>query len=256
MTHPDQPNHQDPAVTIVGLLTGALAGDRDLPPADRDEAIAITQAMLLLGSPLRSDGKLTIKTLAEEAGPRRNKLTHKHTGLKDLFYALVRTHNNQPAALVELREENARLRSTVSELRRTNHEPTARSNASPASCTSWKSKTSNSANTPPLHGQPPAAATCACCTSHRAAQAKPAPARSTHPTILWRTTPDDAQQPGHPPPGRIAGRRWPSATGAKKAAEAASSYANTRATCSPVSTTSRPYNRAISSSAVMPPPNP
>ncbi len=40
---------------------------------------------LLIGVPLHSDGQLTIKSLAAEAGLRRNKLTHKHTGLKDLF---------------------------------------------------------------------------------------------------------------------------------------------------------------------------
>ncbi|MBV7701075.1 hypothetical protein [Streptomyces sp. TRM70350] len=52
---------------------------------------AITDAMvrLLIGAPLHSDGKLTIVSLATEAGLRRNKLTHKHTGLKDLFYEAV-----------------------------------------------------------------------------------------------------------------------------------------------------------------------
>ncbi|KAF5999759.1 hypothetical protein BOG92_024930 [Streptomyces sp. WAC00263] len=49
---------------------------------------------LFAGAPLRSDGQLTVKSLAEEAGLRRNKLTHKHTGLKDLFYALVKAQQN------------------------------------------------------------------------------------------------------------------------------------------------------------------
>ncbi|MFD7947425.1 hypothetical protein [Streptomyces sp. NPDC059744] len=44
----------------------------------------------LIGAPLHSDGKLTIVSLAAEAGLRRNKLTHKHTDPKDLFYPLVR----------------------------------------------------------------------------------------------------------------------------------------------------------------------
>jgi len=50
---------------------------------------AITAAIerLLAGTPLRSSGALDIVTLAEEAGVKRNKLTHKHTDLKDLFYA-------------------------------------------------------------------------------------------------------------------------------------------------------------------------
>lgn len=55
---------------------------------------------LLIGAPLHSDGKLTIVSLAVEAGLRRNKLTHKHTGLKDLFYALVkaRSHILEPVS--------------------------------------------------------------------------------------------------------------------------------------------------------------
>ncbi|MFJ8793778.1 hypothetical protein [Streptomyces sp. NPDC102462] len=60
------------------------------------EIRATTDAMarLLIGAPLHSDGKLTIVSLAAEAGQRRNKLIHKHTGLKDLFYALVRSAPN------------------------------------------------------------------------------------------------------------------------------------------------------------------
>jgi hypothetical protein len=42
---------------------------------------------LFAGQPLRSSGNLDIVTLAEEAGLRRNKLTHKHTDLHDTFYA-------------------------------------------------------------------------------------------------------------------------------------------------------------------------
>ncbi|MFE0358863.1 hypothetical protein ACFW2I_36090 [Streptomyces nigra] len=55
----------------------------------------------MIGAPLHSDGKLTIVSLATEAGLRRNKLTHKHTGLKDLFYALVKARALLPAALPE-----------------------------------------------------------------------------------------------------------------------------------------------------------
>ncbi|ELB93166.1 hypothetical protein Rwratislav_10388 [Rhodococcus wratislaviensis IFP 2016] len=56
---------------------------------DDDDRRAITAAMqrLFAGTPLRSSGKLDIVTLAQEAGVKRNKLTHKHTDLKDLFYA-------------------------------------------------------------------------------------------------------------------------------------------------------------------------
>lgn len=40
---------------------------------------------LLLGVPIRSDGKLTIKSLAVEAGIKRWVLTHQHTDLKEEF---------------------------------------------------------------------------------------------------------------------------------------------------------------------------
>jgi hypothetical protein len=112
------------AATVAALLTGALTADRQSAPVDRDEAITITQAMarLLLGTPLRSDGKLTIKTLAAEADLRRNKLTHKHTGLKDLFYALVKAHDTQPAITVDLRSDNDQLRKDLADLRQANRE--------------------------------------------------------------------------------------------------------------------------------------
>jgi hypothetical protein len=42
---------------------------------------------VLGGIPLRSDGKLTVNSLAAEAGVKRHVLTHKHTDLKDRFYA-------------------------------------------------------------------------------------------------------------------------------------------------------------------------
>ncbi|MFE7837052.1 hypothetical protein ACFU53_13695 [Streptomyces sp. NPDC057474] len=85
---------------------------------------------LLAGAPLRSDGKLTIKSLAAEAGLRHNKLTHKHTGLKDLFYALALAgrpaiadrlhHDNEAlrAALTRAKEERAQLQAQVQQLAR------------------------------------------------------------------------------------------------------------------------------------------
>src|SRR5487761_1886543 len=86
---------------------------------DRAEVRAITEAMvrLLVGVPLRSDGMLTIKSLAEEAGLRRNKLTHKHTGLKDLFYALVRSQDYPPTTADGLHADNDRLRQKLARLR-------------------------------------------------------------------------------------------------------------------------------------------
>ena len=40
---------------------------------------------LLAGKPIRSNGSLYVTTLAEEAGVKRNMLTHKHTDLQDEF---------------------------------------------------------------------------------------------------------------------------------------------------------------------------
>ncbi|MCX4791967.1 hypothetical protein OG369_39660 [Streptomyces sp. NBC_01221] len=88
---------------------------------------AITDAMvrLLIGAPLHSDGKLTIVSLATEAGLRRNKLTHKHTGLKDLFYALVKAREPltetvpeaTPARAAKQQQDLARVRAERDDLR-------------------------------------------------------------------------------------------------------------------------------------------
>ena len=94
------------AASIGAVLAQAnAAADR---PEDAAEVRAITDAMvrLLIGVPLRSDGKLTVKSLAEEAGLRRNKLTHKHTGLKDLFYALITAQERRPRIADDLQAAN------------------------------------------------------------------------------------------------------------------------------------------------------
>lgn len=71
----------------LAAAIGSVLTDTTAAAQEKVEIRAITDAMirLLAGAPLRSDGKLTIKSLAAEAGLRRNKLTHKHTGLRDLF---------------------------------------------------------------------------------------------------------------------------------------------------------------------------
>jgi hypothetical protein len=63
-----------------------------------DERAAIEAAMnwLLDGIPLRSDGRLTIVSLAAEAGVKRHVLTHKHPDLKDRFYARVKAQDSVP----------------------------------------------------------------------------------------------------------------------------------------------------------------
>ena len=65
---------------------------------------------LLDGDPIRSDGKLTVKSLAAEAGLKRWYLTHRHTDLRDEFYDRVRAQGTTPAAMTTLHEEIAALK--------------------------------------------------------------------------------------------------------------------------------------------------
>jgi hypothetical protein len=106
------------ATGIGQLLAQAATAAGDRGTADAEEITAITDAMirLLAGVPLRSDGKLTIKSLATEAGLLRNKLTHKHTGLKDLFNALVKAQNIRPAFAEDLHRDNKQLRDKLAKL--------------------------------------------------------------------------------------------------------------------------------------------
>ncbi|WP_019159032.1 hypothetical protein [Brevibacterium senegalense] len=76
---------------------------------------AITR--LLDGRPVRSDGKLTIKSLAEEAGVKRWILTHRHQDLQVEFRDRVAAHGTDPEPVRVLKErvetltsENRRLR--------------------------------------------------------------------------------------------------------------------------------------------------
>jgi hypothetical protein len=60
---------------------------------------------LIQGSPIRSDGKLTIKSLAEEAGVRRWILTHRHTDLQQEFRDRVATIDGVPKPVRDLLEK-------------------------------------------------------------------------------------------------------------------------------------------------------
>jgi hypothetical protein len=84
-----------------------------------DERAEIEAAMnrLLDGIPLRSDGRLTIVSLAAESGVKRHILTHKHTDLKDRFYARVKAQDSVPATETALREQNAELLRKLKEVR-------------------------------------------------------------------------------------------------------------------------------------------
>lgn len=115
----DRPPVADIATAIGDALVQATQTTGTSRTEDAAEIRAITEAIvrLLVGVPLRSDGQLTIKSLAEEAGLRRNKLTHKHTGLKDLFYALVRSQDHRPKIADGLHADNDRLRQKLANLR-------------------------------------------------------------------------------------------------------------------------------------------
>ena len=57
---------------------------------------------LLAGTPLRSNGSLTIVALADEAGVKRHLLTHRHTDLKDeLYYHLQMKDQIEPLATTD-----------------------------------------------------------------------------------------------------------------------------------------------------------
>jgi len=86
-------------------------------PADERREIEAAMDRLLNGIPLRSDGKLTIVSLAAEAGVKRHTLTHKHTDLKDLFNARVKAQHSAPASEAALREQNEELRRKLDDMR-------------------------------------------------------------------------------------------------------------------------------------------
>ncbi|MDK9498683.1 hypothetical protein QEZ40_003876 [Streptomyces katrae] len=106
------------ALTVAAETAGSVNAE------DRAEIRAITDAMirLMAGVPLHSDGQLTVKSLAAEAQVKRHKLTHKHTGLKDLFYGLVRSQDHRPQITQRLEEGNGQLREQIASLRQERRE--------------------------------------------------------------------------------------------------------------------------------------
>ncbi len=73
---------------------------------------------LIAGTPLRSGGNLTIVDLAVEADVKRWVLTHKHTDLKDLFNAKVKTATHEPPLIHQLRDRVSELEAANTDLRR------------------------------------------------------------------------------------------------------------------------------------------
>lgn len=79
---------------------------------------AIRDAMdrLIDGKPLYSDGKLTIKALAEEACVKRWLLTHRHTDLQEEFRARLANADAEPPILRALHDEKAKAEQRVNTL--------------------------------------------------------------------------------------------------------------------------------------------
>lgn len=78
---------------------------------------------LLQGKPIRSDGKLTIKSLAAEAGIKRWILTHKHTDLQQEFRDRSIRQGEAPdnqkellAKLVSMKQQLEKYKERVSDL--------------------------------------------------------------------------------------------------------------------------------------------
>ncbi|WP_326612282.1 hypothetical protein OG949_25730 [Streptomyces scopuliridis] len=80
------------------------------------ENIRAAMDRLLAGIPLRSDGALTVLALAAEADVKRHVLTHRHTDLKDEFYARVRAQGQVPDSERKLREELKKTKERLAEL--------------------------------------------------------------------------------------------------------------------------------------------
>ncbi|MCG7598027.1 hypothetical protein [Mycobacterium sp. PSTR-4-N] len=77
--------------------------------ADEHVRRAIRDAMdrLIQGKALHSDGKLTVKSLAEEAHVKRWLLTHRHTDLQVEFRARIANTSVESPAIKALEEEKA-----------------------------------------------------------------------------------------------------------------------------------------------------
>ncbi len=83
----------------------------------QDERTRIREAMdrLLAGQATTSNGSLTVKALAEEAGVHRMALLKRHADLKNAFYERVRNETQQvPEIEKQLRKTVTKLKKTVS----------------------------------------------------------------------------------------------------------------------------------------------
>lgn len=90
-------------------------------PNERDD-IRAAMDRLLKGTPLRSNGALTVVSLAAEADVKRHLLTHRHTDLKDEFNAKIRAQGHVPDSERRLREQLDQAVSRLETLREENAE--------------------------------------------------------------------------------------------------------------------------------------
>jgi hypothetical protein len=80
------------------------------PAPDERDRIHAAMDRILTGAPERSDGALTIKSLAAEADVPRNALTQRHLDLKNEFYAKVKERGQPTDVEVRLRKQIVKLK--------------------------------------------------------------------------------------------------------------------------------------------------
>ncbi|MFB7191864.1 hypothetical protein ACFCZT_42840, partial [Streptomyces sp. NPDC056230] len=80
------------------------------PAPDERDRIYAAMDRILAGAPERSDGALTIKSLATEADVPRNALTQRHLDLKNEFYAKVKERGQPTDVEVRLRKQIVKLK--------------------------------------------------------------------------------------------------------------------------------------------------
>lgn len=88
-----------------------------MTPEQERQTIRDAMERLIRSEPIRSDGKLTVKSLAEEAGVKRWLLTHRHTDLQDEFRARIEAAGTEPAPMRQLREQIGQLQDENKQLR-------------------------------------------------------------------------------------------------------------------------------------------
>jgi len=103
-----------------------VTGQQPEPHEPERRAIRDAMARLLDGKPIRSDGKLTIKSLADEAEVKRWVLTHRHQDLQAEFRDRVAQHGTDPEPVRqlkdrvhELQQQNQQLRTQMREAKAT-----------------------------------------------------------------------------------------------------------------------------------------